>query len=87
VELGHLTYFVAVTIFLLVPAVAMSQGAPQTPASCERLASLSLPNTTITAAEMVRAGAFVVPAMRHAKEADRPHSPARSVRFPMCPAE
>ena len=60
-ELRHLTYFVAVTIFLLFPAVAMSQGAPQTPVPCERLASLSLPNTTITAAEMVRAGAFVVP--------------------------
>ena len=60
-EFQHLTSFKAVTILLLFPAVAMSQGAAQTPASCERLASLSLPNTTITAAEIVRAGAFVVP--------------------------
>jgi len=48
-------------ILLLAPAVAMGQSAPQTPASCERLASLSLPNATITLAEVVQAGAFVVP--------------------------
>src|SRR5215467_4361456 len=34
----------------------------QTGASCESLASLTLPNTTITAAQMVAAGSFVAPA-------------------------
>jgi len=45
----------------LVPGVAVAQRAPQAPAACERLASLSLPNTTITLAQVVNAGAFVVP--------------------------
>jgi len=50
-----------VLIVLLAPAAAMGQSTQQAAASCERLASLSLPNTTITAAEIVKAGAFIVP--------------------------
>jgi len=38
------------------------QNAPRASAACERLASLSLPNTTITLAPVVNAGAFTVPA-------------------------
>ena len=48
-------------IVLLAPGVATGQSGSQTPASCERLASLSLPNVTITLAEVVQAGAFAVP--------------------------
>ncbi|HVQ13721.1 MAG TPA: hypothetical protein VMS40_09025, partial [Vicinamibacterales bacterium] len=50
-----------VLMIALVPGVAVAQGVPRTPAACERLASLSLPNTTITLAQVVNAGAFVVP--------------------------
>ena len=46
---------------VLVPGAVFAQAAPQTPAECERLASLSLPNTTITLAQVVNAGGFVVP--------------------------
>lgn len=48
-------------VFALLPVVAFAQSAPQPPAACERLVSLSLPNTTITLAQVVSAGAFVVP--------------------------
>ena len=47
---------------MLVPGATSAQTAPQAPAACERLASLSLPNTTITLAQVVNAGAFAVPA-------------------------
>jgi tannase/feruloyl esterase len=50
-----------VLIVLLAPASAIGQSTQQDAASCERLASLSLPDTTITAAEVVKAGAFTVP--------------------------
>jgi feruloyl esterase len=40
---------------------AAAQRAAQTPAACERLASLSLPNTTITLAQVVTAGGFAAP--------------------------
>ena len=53
---------VLVLMVLLVPEAALAQNAPQTPAACERLASLSLPNTTITLAQVVNAGAFAAPA-------------------------
>jgi feruloyl esterase len=45
----------------LVPRMAAAQGTPPSAAACERLTSLSLPNATITLAQVVRAGAFVVP--------------------------
>jgi feruloyl esterase len=53
-------------MLVLTPGVALAQraaqtAAPQTAAQCERLASLSLPNTSITQAQVVDAGAFVVP--------------------------
>src|SRR5439155_6610409 len=47
---------------VLVPGAAIAQTAPQTPAACERLASLSLPNTAMTLAQVVNAGAFAPPA-------------------------
>ena len=53
---------VLVLTMVLAPALAMAQSAPQTPAACETLASLSLPNTAITLAQVVNAGAFTVPA-------------------------
>ena len=53
--------WVLVMIVVLAPGAANAQSAPQTPAACERLASLSLPNTTITLAQVVSAGAFAVP--------------------------
>src|SRR5436305_629853 len=40
----------------------MILAAAQTPSACERLASVSLPNTTITLAHVVTAGAFTAPA-------------------------
>lgn len=48
-------------VIALVPGVAAAQSVPQTQAACERLTSLSLPNVTITLAQVVNAGAFVVP--------------------------
>jgi len=54
----RLTLILAV---LLAPAGAAAQNVPQPPAACERLAALSLPNTTITLAHVVNAGAFAVP--------------------------
>jgi feruloyl esterase len=41
---------------VLVPGAAIAQHAPQVSAACERLASLSLPNTTITLAQVVSGG-------------------------------
>jgi feruloyl esterase len=46
---------------VLMPEVTFAQGATQPPEACERLALLSLPNTTVTLAQVVNAGAFVVP--------------------------
>src|SRR6185295_7070907 len=53
---------VLVLMVLLAPETATAQNTPPTPAACERLASLSLPNTAITEARMVAAGAFTAPA-------------------------
>jgi feruloyl esterase len=47
---------------VLMPGAAVAQNAPQTPAACERLASLSLANTAIALAQVTNAGAFTVPA-------------------------
>jgi feruloyl esterase len=47
---------------VLVPGIASAQPTTRPAAACERLASLSLPNTTITLAQVVTAGAFVPPA-------------------------
>ena len=46
----------------LMPGAALAQGARQTPAACEALASLSLPNAAITLAQVVSAGGFAAPA-------------------------
>src|SRR5262245_36051061 len=42
-------------------ALALSATLASTPASCEALKSLALPNTTIVAAEMVAAGPYTAP--------------------------
>ena len=47
---------------LLASGAAIAQSAPPTTAACERLSSLTLPNTTITLAQVVNAGAFAAPA-------------------------
>jgi len=44
-------------------ATLMSSGALHAASSCESLASMTLPNTTITLARDVQAGAFVPPAL------------------------
>ncbi len=49
-----------VLMIMIVPDILSAQSV-QTPAACERLTSVSLPNTTITLAQVVSAGAFVVP--------------------------
>jgi feruloyl esterase len=53
---------VLVLTIMLVPGATLAQSARQTPAACEALASLSLPNAAITLAEVVSAGGFAVPA-------------------------
>jgi feruloyl esterase len=53
--------YVCSVIVLLIPVSVLAQSAPRTKESCERLVSLSLPNTTIAVAELVEAGAFKVP--------------------------
>ena len=49
-----------VLTMLLFPSAAIAQNA-QSPAACEWLASVALPNTTITLAQVVNAGAFAAP--------------------------
>ena len=48
----------------MILALALSATLASSPATCESLKSLSLPNTTIVAAEMVAAGPFTPPAPR-----------------------
>jgi len=56
----------ALLAIVLLPGAGAAQ--PPRPASaCERLGSLSLPNTTITLAQVVSAGAFTVPAAPSAR--------------------
>lgn len=45
----------------MMPAAVAAQQRTNTSATCERLSSLSLPNTAITLAQVVNAGAFVPP--------------------------
>ena len=61
--------------FLLswVPVIALGCGAlPAAPASCEDLAHVVLPNTTITLAQSVAAGAFTPPVPSWARASMRP---------------
>ena len=53
---------VLVLTMVLAPGLAIAQRAPQTPAACEKLASLPLTNTAITLVQVVNAGAFTAPA-------------------------
>ena len=46
---------------VLLPATVMAQGQAPTPAACERLASLMLPNGQVTSAQVVDAGRFALP--------------------------
>ena len=60
VKAGRPARGIICSVLVLLPGVALAQGAPS-PAACERLASLSLPNATITLAQVVNAGAFTPP--------------------------
>jgi len=51
----------ALLAIVLLPGAVAAQP-PQSASACERIASLSLPNTTITLAQVVNAGAFAPPA-------------------------
>ena len=48
-------------LMLMFAPVAVGAQSPKTPAACERLATISLPNSTITMAQVVNAGAFMPP--------------------------
>lgn len=62
------TFTVAAGVLLVAtPVAAPVRVAADAPASCERLASLRLPNTTITMAAIVGAGAFTPPAGRQGR--------------------
>lgn len=47
--------------FVLDPTTAAAQSSTLPPRACERLAPVSLPNATITMAQVVAAGAFIAP--------------------------
>src|SRR5580692_602638 len=55
-----MTYLLMAALIVAGALAAPADGAPATaaPQSCERLASLKLPNTTITLAQTIEAGAF-----------------------------
>ena len=53
---------VLVLSVMLMPAAAAAQNPARTPAECEKLAALPLPNVQITSAQVVNAGRFTVPA-------------------------
>jgi feruloyl esterase len=53
---------VLILTVVFVPAAAIAQNLPRTADGCERLASLSLPNTEIAWSQVVDAGRFTVPA-------------------------
>ena len=66
-------------------ALALSATLASSPASCEALKTLSLPNTTIVAAEMVAAGPYVQPAGRGPAPAAAPAAAGRGGRGPAAP--
>jgi feruloyl esterase len=51
----------SLVLFACLPTAALAQNPAPTAATCERLASLSLPNTEITSAQVVDAGRFTPP--------------------------
>src|SRR5262245_51196085 len=51
----------ALVLMIMLAPLAVSAQSAQAPAACERLASLSLPNATITLTQVVNAGAFTPP--------------------------
>ena len=57
-------FFRVVCLVLLLMSAGALNAAPAVAGSCESLASMSLPNTTITKAEAVAAGALTIPAGR-----------------------
>src|SRR6266576_633893 len=60
----------------MLAVLALSATLASSPASCEALKSLTLPNTTIVAAEMVAAGPFVQPGRGAAPAAPAPPAAA-----------
>ena len=73
----------------LMPGTSTAQNTPQAPAACERLASLSWPDTSITLAQLVNAGGFTVPANPAGRRAQaaRLRWRGRSVLCRTCPGE
>src|SRR5690242_5307270 len=66
--LAHVVTRVTVSLAaLLVPHAVAAQGGARSQADCERLASMALPNATITLAQVVEAGKFVVPDLPSAR--------------------
>ena len=65
--------------------LALSATLASSPASCEGLKSLALPNTTIVAAEMVAAGPYVQPTGRGPAPAGAPAGGGRGGRGPAAP--
>jgi len=57
----------ALLLIATAPGVAAAQQTPRPASACERLATLSLPKTTIALAQVVNAGAFVPPAAPSAR--------------------
>ena len=55
------TRLIVASLILMAPHRVFAQAAAPSAATCERLASIALPNATITLAQVVQAGAFVVP--------------------------
>ena len=66
-------------------ALALSATLASSPASCEGLKTLSLPNTTIVAAEMVATGPYVQPTGRGPAQAAPPAAAGRGGRGPAAP--
>ena len=64
------TPLVAVGLLVIAaPVAAPVRAAGASPTTCERIASLTLPNTTITLATTVAAGSFTPPAGRQGRGA------------------
>jgi len=55
------------SIVLMAPHTVLAQAGAPSPAACQRLASMALPNATITLAQVVEAGTFVVPDLPSAR--------------------
>ena len=72
------------SVVLLVPTSLAGERLPAAAVSCAELASLALPNTTITKAEAIAAGAFTLPAPNTPASPAGPPAPLQA--FQLAPA-